>query len=157
MSEQTFYLENEEAQLHFGATLSHVCPSGTLIFLEGNLGAGKTTLVRGFLQGLGYQGKVKSPTYTLIEEYLIKNQHILHIDLYRLANSAQITELGIEELLTQNSIGLIEWPEYGLKGLLEPDITCYIAPRSNGREIRMVAKSTTGIELLQALTRKWQM
>jgi tRNA threonylcarbamoyladenosine biosynthesis protein TsaE len=132
------YLPNAEATEQFGAHFATHCPSKALIFLEGNLGAGKTTFVRGFLRGLGFKGTVKSPTYTLIEPYqLSTQQNIFHFDLYRIADPEELEFLGIWDYLTQdNTICLVEWSEKGQGILPSPDIIIslkYAIPE--GREI----------------------
>ena len=88
-------------------------PASLIVYLKGDLGAGKTTLVRGFLRGLGYKGTVKSPTYTLIEPYRIAGKSICHLDLYRLADAEELEYLGVRDLLQEETVLLIEWPERG--------------------------------------------
>lgn len=148
-------MADEKCQLAFGAHLAKFCPPGVILFLCGDLGAGKTTFARGFLQGLGYLDKVKSPTYALVEEYTVKKQHIVHVDLYRLENKTQIHELSLPDILMPESICLIEWPERWQEELPKADVTCYIAPRFNGREIRIVAHTVTGQVLLSTIGKEW--
>src|SRR5690606_367478 len=102
---------DELGLLNLGAELALASHPGEIIFLQGPLGAGKTTLVRGFFRALGYQGTIKSPTYTLVESYLINNQPYFHFDLYRLAHPHELFDIGFEDYLQINSICLIEWPE----------------------------------------------
>jgi len=130
-----FFLTDEAATLSFGAKLAKVCPANCIIFLNGNLGAGKTTLVKGFLQGLGYTGNVKSPTYTLVEPYDINGKLIFHFDLYRLNNIEELENIGLRDYLATPAILLIEWPERG-KGLLPaPDIHIQLETIKNGRKL----------------------
>lgn len=106
--------------LDFGATLASEVISGAVIYLSGPLGAGKTTLVRGFLRALGHQGTVKSPTYAIIEHYKLETLEVLHMDLYRLTDPEELSYLGIEDYLNHpNIVTLIEWPEQAL-GYLPP-------------------------------------
>jgi tRNA threonylcarbamoyladenosine biosynthesis protein TsaE len=150
---------NEKAQLAFGAKLAKACHhKGCIIFLQGNLGAGKTTTVRGFLKALGYQGKVKSPTYTLVETYEIQKQIIYHIDLYRIQNPEEILALGlfdehssISNLNNKILYYLIEWPEKAETELPQADITCNISLFAKGRVCQITAQSARGEEMIAVM------
>lgn len=145
------YLAAEADTLNFGAQLAAICTAPCAIFLQGDLGAGKTTLVRGFLRGLGYDGVVKSPTYTLIEPYEINNQTIFHFDLYRLTKPEELHTIGFRDYLAIPSICIIEWPERALSELPAPDLTCYIHSSDSGRQLRLAAATAHGKQLLQQL------
>lgn len=119
-----------------------------IIFLYGPLGAGKTTLTRGFLRGLGYQQKVKSPTYTLIEPYEVQNLKIFHFDLYRVQNAKELTHMGIQDYFSTAGICLIEWPEKGSPLLPIADLSCYIAFKEGGRELCLDSHSMRGEKIL---------
>ena len=106
-----FIIESEAAMEAFGAKLALSCKSGDCIVLNGPLGAGKTTLVRGFLKSLGHQGIVKSPTYTLVETYKLNNRNINHFDLYRIAKPEELEYIGWRDYFADQAINLIEWPE----------------------------------------------
>lgn len=147
----TAYLLNEASTLEFGAKLAKACPQNCIIFLEGGLGAGKTTLVRGFLQGLGYTGKVKSPTYTLVEPYELKNHAIFHFDLYRLNDPEELEHIGIRDYFAQPAICLIEWPERGENILPAADLTCYIQASGAGRKITITHQNDSGNQTRQQL------
>lgn len=126
-----------------------------VVTLAGELGAGKTTLVRGLLGGLGHEGRVRSPTYTLIEPYRLADRDVLHLDLYRLADPGELEYLGLEDLLTPGSIALVEWPERG-RGLLPlADIALelsYPPPgASSGRLLSVNAANESSGEVLRAL------
>jgi tRNA threonylcarbamoyladenosine biosynthesis protein TsaE len=118
------YIADEAAMLAFGSQLAQWLKAssgerGPIVYLQGDLGAGKTTLVRGILRSIGYQGSVKSPTYTLLEPY--EDEGILHFDFYRIVDSEELEFIGIDELMDSASIKLIEWPQMAEDRLPPPD------------------------------------
>lgn len=155
MNELTIFLENEAAQLAFAALMAkHITP-GSVIFLEGDLGTGKTTLVRGFLQSLGFAGNVKSPTYTLVEPYIIDKQQIYHFDLYRLASPDELEYAGGRDYFDDQSICLIEWPEQAEGFLPVADLLCQLSYKNRageqGRHCVLSANTLKGQDILQAI------
>ena len=123
----TIELAGEAAQLAFGARLAGLLRSYRgVIYLRGDLGAGKTTLVRGLLRGLGYQAPVRSPTYTLIEPYESVDPLVVHLDLYRLADLEELDYLGLRDLLERPGLMLVEWPERGAGALPPADLELFI-------------------------------
>ncbi|MEJ2309363.1 MAG: tRNA (adenosine(37)-N6)-threonylcarbamoyltransferase complex ATPase subunit type 1 TsaE [Gammaproteobacteria bacterium] len=132
------HLPDEEAQVRFGVTLASLLPPCAIVFLEGDLGAGKTTLVRGILRGLGWRGNVKSPTYTIVEPYEFDGITLYHFDLYRLADPEELDYLGLREMLGQGML-LFEWPERGAGCLPDPDCVIRISHSREGRELTIEA------------------
>jgi tRNA threonylcarbamoyladenosine biosynthesis protein TsaE len=125
--------------------------SGFIVYLEGGLGAGKTTLVRGLLAALGHTGRVPSPTYTLVEPYELEHLHVVHTDLYRLATPADCDDLGLRESLGTAGLALIEWPERGGDRLPPADLIVRLDLAGNGRRAGLVARSSRGAALLAQL------
>lgn len=129
------YLKDTEATEQFGAKLWAELPPKCLIFLYGELGAGKTTLVRGFLRAAGYTGAVKSPTYTLVEEYTIGGRKIFHFDLYRVADPEELEWIGIRDYFDRDCVCFIEWPDMGKGFLPDPDRVISLVADGSGRSI----------------------
>jgi tRNA threonylcarbamoyladenosine biosynthesis protein TsaE len=131
-----------------GAALAQVFPAeDCIIYLHGDLGAGKTTLVRGLLRALGHQGRVPSPTYTLVEPYELGRLSLKHLDLYRIADPEELAYLGIRDM---SGAVLIEWPERGAHFLPEPDLECRLTVAPPGRVLEAEGKSALGRGLLAA-------
>ncbi len=142
---------SEAEQAELGGCLARALSGGGVVFLRGDLGAGKTTLVRGFLHALGHKGRVKSPTYTLVEPYDVAGRHCYHLDLYRLGDPEELEFIGLRDLLAPESVLLVEWPERG-QGMLPPaDIVIRIAFEHGGRRLTLEASSARGEALLKAL------
>ncbi len=131
------YLPNTGATEQWGAELWWLLPSKCLVFLHGDLGAGKTTLVRGFLRAAGFSGAVKSPTYTLVEEYTLGDRKIVHFDLYRLAEPEELEWIGINDYFDQECVCFIEWPDKGKGFLPEPDAIITLKPEADGRLLEL--------------------
>jgi len=134
-----FHIENEAAMLAFGAQLVAVIQPGNVVFLYGEPGAGKTTLVRGFLQALGFGCTVKSPTYTLVEQYLLGKHKIFHFDLYRLADPDELEYMGIRDYFEGSAICFVEWPERGVGVLPAPDLEISILYQNSNRILQLSA------------------
>jgi tRNA threonylcarbamoyladenosine biosynthesis protein TsaE len=147
------FLPDEMATLAFGEQLALASGSTASLFLYGDLGAGKTTLTRGFLRGLGYADRVKSPTYTLVEPYEIGAQKVFHFDLYRLQDSSELEFIGLQDYFIPQAICLVEWPQKAEELLPQPDVSCYIMTSTTGRQIRLEASSPHGHQILERLAR----
>jgi tRNA threonylcarbamoyladenosine biosynthesis protein TsaE len=127
-------LDSEDDTLAFGAQLSTTLNKGGLVFLHGDLGAGKTTLARGLLRALGYDGAIRSPTYTLVERYPTKIGIVCHYDLYRMSDAEELEFLGAREDFGSGNLCLIEWPERGVGWLGEPVLDVYLTFSSQPHE-----------------------
>lgn len=147
----SYLLQDSDATEAFGATLARCCLPGTVIYLHGNLGAGKTTLVRGFLRALDYRGAVKSPTYTLVEPYELTACRVYHFDLYRLGDPEELEYLGIRDYFDDGSISLVEWPEQGEGVLPPPAIEIQIDYHGAGRMLRLVSTDTRGRRVMECV------
>ena len=138
--------------LALGGRLAHTGLAGrqVTVFLLGDLGAGKTTLARGFLRALGFAGTVKSPTYTLIEPYHVAGVTVYHIDLYRLNDPQEVEFTGLRDLLAEPVVSLIEWPERAAMMLPSPDLEVHIQRMDAGRDVTLVTRSDVGKHLFSA-------
>lgn len=144
MSELTLHLADEEAMVAFGGQLARITQGHGLIFLEGDLGAGKTTLSRGIIRGLGHTGAVKSPTFTLVEPYEIGDIRAFHFDLYRLVDPEELEYMGIRDYFDEDALCLIEWPQKGAGFLPKADLTITIRPHNTGRALTLSPQGSRG-------------
>lgn len=149
-----FPLVDSDATVDFGALLGKVANAGGVIYLEGDLGMGKTTLSRGLIQGLGYKGAVKSPTYTLVESYPIGESVVHHFDLYRLADAEELEFIGIRDYFEEDALSLIEWPNKGAGMIPSPDLRLVLTPQGEQRLLLCQGESEKGLEYLKQLSDK---
>lgn len=152
----TLDLPDEAATLAFGALLAKAVQPNLTIYLHGDLGAGKTTLVRGLLRGLGFEGKVKSPTYTLVEPYEVLINHaeqinLYHFDLYRFNDEEEWEAAGFRDYFNATSVCLIEWPEKAEHVLPTPDLEIVFSINADGRTLRLLANSSRGQQCMQQI------
>lgn len=149
---RTVDLPDEAATLALGAGIAPFLQPGVCIHLSGDLGAGKTTLSRGLLRGLGFAGRVKSPTYTLVELYVVSKLHLYHFDFYRFNDPEEWNDAGFRDLFNGTNICLVEWPEKAGDRLPLPDLKIQLEPSpSMGRNALIQAHTPRGQTLLQAL------
>lgn len=144
-------LADEATTLKLGQRLATVIPAGFVTYLYGDLGAGKTTLVRGYLRGLGYTGNVKSPTYTLVEPYEIDERQVYHFDLYRLADPEELEYAGGRDYFNANSVCLVEWPERGEGWLAGADLQVQLDYEGSGRKAILQACSEKGRSVVETI------
>ena len=147
----TLHAASEQEQEAWGRRLAAACTGACVIYLVGDLGAGKTTLARGFLRGLGHPGAVKSPTFTLLEPYRIGERACFHLDLYRLSDPGELEYIGLRDLLEGPAVLLVEWPERGIGELPGPDLEIRIRYEEKGRTLDLIPGSAVGEGLVQAL------
>jgi tRNA threonylcarbamoyladenosine biosynthesis protein TsaE len=147
-----FNVANEGEMLQLGERLAKELAPPCILYLQGNLGAGKTTLVRGILTALGHTSNVKSPTYTLVENYRLGDLACYHFDLYRLGAPEELETIGFRDYLQPNALCFIEWPEKGRGWLPEPDLFIRLETTApDGRKVVCSAKKPAGGRILQKL------
>ena len=129
---RTILLKTEQDTKNAAAALAQEIKAPANIYLEGQLGAGKTTFVKGFLRGCGFKGLVKSPTYTLVETYPVNEAIILHADLYRIKDAHELEEMGFRDYFNQNTIALIEWASNAGDWLPKPTLLCKLKMTEDG-------------------------
>jgi tRNA threonylcarbamoyladenosine biosynthesis protein TsaE len=144
MSGRDLILPDAEATGELAAALAASRPPRAIVYLQGPLGAGKSTLARAWLQALGVAGAIKSPTYTLVERYEIPGGEAAHLDLYRLAAAAELDFLGLDELAAEATLWLVEWPERGEGSLPPPDLLLRLSVAGEGRRLEIEPRSAEG-------------
>ena len=150
-------VEGETAMHQLGGDLARALVGHGVVYLEGNLGMGKTTLSRGMIRGLGHAGAVKSPTFTLVEPYELAGATVYHFDLYRLADPEELEFLGVRDYFSADSLCLVEWPEKGAGVLPRPDLTITISIEGEGRRLLLAGQTEHGRASCQRLQQKRSM
>ena len=148
----TRFLAAEDDTLALGAALAAGLQPGMVIYLSGDLGAGKTTLARGLLRGLGYPGRVKSPTFTLVEVYKLSRLYLYHFDFYRFTSPRELGEAGFREHFNPETVSLVEWPENAAGMLPAADLKITMKVIGSGRQLEIDADTETGRRCLEQLT-----
>lgn len=153
VSKTTIILEpgDEAAQVAIGRQLAEALEYRGIVYLNGELGAGKTTLARGVLRALGHDGAVKSPTYTLVEPYDLDTGRVYHFDLYRLGDPEELEFLGARDMLADKALTLVEWPVRGEGWLPAADVVITLSLMGQGRRLVLEAGSDHGVQALQRL------
>ena len=145
------FLEDADATEALGGRLARSLPARAVVYLHGDLGAGKSTLARALLRALGVTGAIRSPTYTLVEPYaLAAGGQALHLDLYRIGNPGELEFLGLDP--AEARLWLVEWPERGQGVLPAADLEIALAVEGGGRSCRLISKSPTGEAWLAAIS-----
>lgn len=155
MKKAHYFLSSEQETVTIGHQLADVVKQlnqAIVVYLYGDLGAGKTTLTRGFVTGMGHQGKVKSPTYTIVEPYDLTPWQVYHFDLYRLADPEELEFLGIRDYFKDNCCSFIEWPDKGAGMLAKADIHIQLRYADEQREIELIAQNEIGDKILDSLS-----
>lgn len=147
-------LNSESDTIQLGKFLGNTAKPGAVVFLQGELGSGKTTFVRGFLRGMGFHGKVKSPTFTLVEEYDLEMGTLYHFDLYRIDKASALSDMGIREYFSPETIVILEWPEYGEGYLPRADLLLEFKYLDHGRDLLLQANTSFGKAWIQAVDAK---
>lgn len=155
----THFLPDESATAALGATLAASLAPGLVIYLHGDLGAGKTALTRALIQAAGHAGTVKSPTYTLSEPYRVmldgKPLSIIHYDLYRMSSPEEFLDAGFREDFDGHNVCIVEWPEKGDPVLPAPDLRILLNVNGLGREVELQALSNSGLLCLDRLASRY--
>jgi tRNA threonylcarbamoyladenosine biosynthesis protein TsaE len=149
------FLPDEAATLELGRALAPCLQPGLIVYLRGDLGAGKTTLVRGILRGLGYTGAVRSPTYTLVELYGVSRLDLHHFDFYRFQDPREWIDAGFRESFNGRSVSLIEWPEKAAGSLPPADLEIDLQASGSGRSASFTHNSVRGQKCLASLAARY--
>ena len=151
MSSQHWELVDEDATRALGARFAAALDGGLVVYLHGELGAGKTSFARALLTALGVGERIKSPTYSLVEGYLANGQPAWHLDLYRIADPGELEWLGLDALSDPAAVVLVEWPERGQGALPAPDLELNLSYSGLGRQAQLLPRTVRGERLVARL------
>jgi tRNA threonylcarbamoyladenosine biosynthesis protein TsaE len=146
----------EDALIELAGAWGEVLVAPLMVFLKGDLGAGKTTFTRAVLRSLGYPGRVKSPTYGILENYHTDNIDLVHLDLYRIVETGELEFLGLNDLYSERSVFMIEWPERGESVLPSPDLVVNFSHQGDKRVLSFACHSDSAINICNNLTKYFQ-
>jgi tRNA threonylcarbamoyladenosine biosynthesis protein TsaE len=157
-----FALPDDGATAQLGSALAHaigrrtaaIVDAGLVVALAGDLGAGKTSIVRAVLRALGVTGAVRSPTFTLVEPYVVSSLNFYHFDFYRLANAGEFSSAGFREMFGPGAVCLIEWPDRAAGHLPPADLRIALTVADPGRHARLTAATELGAACLQDIARE---
>jgi len=152
MPQLTRFLPSEAETLAFGSALAAAVEPGLVVFLSGELGAGKTTLARGLLRGLGHAGRVKSPSFALVEPYTFSRLYLYHFDFYRFTDPRELGDAGFREYFNPESVCLVEWPENAAGWLPAADLRITLRVEGTGRQLEIDADTEAGRRCLKRLS-----
>lgn len=150
-NEWNAFLPDEAATIHLGQALAASLTPGLNLWLLGELGAGKTTLVRALLHALGHAGAVRSPTYTLVEPYNLPKFAVYHFDFYRFSDPDEFLDAGLDEHFSDDTVCLVEWPQQAAGVVPPPDLRIELVYQGDGRNVRICADSARGAACLSRL------
>lgn len=146
-----FDLNNDKASEEFAKQLAGCLTAPLLFTFSGEIGSGKTTIIRAMLKKLGIESAIKSPTFSLVESYVCNHIPIHHFDLYRIAHEEELEYLGFRDYFSDNSICIVEWPEHAKRALPTIDIQCNLSMKGAGRAVQLKALTETGKKILSCL------
>ena len=149
-------MPGESATVRLGEALAAGARNGLTLHLTGELGSGKTTLVRGLLHALGHPGRVKSPTYTLVEPYSLSRLNLYHFDFYRFKDRSEWLSSGFREYFNSDALCVVEWPERAGDSLAPPDLEIRLRYEGEGREATLEAHSDSGEQWLRDALSRWR-
>lgn len=152
---QSLYLSDERVSIEFGQCLAKLLRAPLVISFDGHLGMGKTTIIRALLRELGVLGAIKSPTFSIVEQYDTSNFTVNHFDCYRIHHADELEYIGFRDYFTEDAVCLIEWPQKAGAALKQVDLCFTLKLQHNGRRLELAASTETGLAVLESLMKQW--